>query len=469
MADRKDQNAKQFTREEIAAINPKYKGKPENFKRGFKPRFSKDDGKQAGPSEPRVDRDRNQKSQPSIPKPSNQGPSPKTIVAKESPIFNESIFTPHITVRENQRRTRFTPTMAQVGPLMDDVWNSMCAKNEQISKRLTFEAFRYFVIALCWLRIINLKSTTGQPMSDEEVQIRDQTSELEFNIPDPIYQFLHVFGEIIGYGTGQSMQPEFPPIPTREIGGIGGFYNNLANNNNINTLYEEIPCLGVTAEALCQSLNLAQAPGTRYASAMTINNRPVSDNLLGYRALSYRRNEAIDFLQRNGVTQQNFPSTVQNTGFNIQIALTISEIMGKLTGFKIHTTKMKTLSSVGSSAQLTITRPVNLRIGNNPDMCSNAEVRTTALASYPDVTFGIAQYATPQLLKESSLDPDASIGSRTWCCITFDANNPIPAQWVANRNVRRNLPQEYFAERFEVISQDLKSLRVTTLQTMAKD
>lgn len=66
------------------------------------------------------------------------------------------------------------------------------------------------------------------------------------------------------------------------------------------TLYEELPCLGVLAHAVQQSVsNAAAGP---YKSILTYDGQQPTENLPGFRPLGYRRSEAKNLAASVGIT-----------------------------------------------------------------------------------------------------------------------------------------------------------------------
>lgn len=89
------------------------------------------------------------------------------------------------------------------------------------------------------------------------------TENSTFVVPEPIMTQLSVIGTT-QTTTRERLFPEFPSLPIEEINGHGGYYGRISEQNH--NLYEELPCLGVTSEALRASISNA-APGP-YPSAL---------------------------------------------------------------------------------------------------------------------------------------------------------------------------------------------------------
>lgn len=125
----------------------------------------------------------------------------------------------------------------------------------------------------------------------------------------------------------------------------------------LHNLYEELPCLGVLAEAVRQSISDA-GPGP-YVSSLDINqeNR-VNQNLLGYKSLGVRRAEAKNLAFSSRITHIAFPCYPENTGLNFEFLNSISSILSLTKTFKNSDVVFSTLSETGAQSQIVISRPV---------------------------------------------------------------------------------------------------------------
>lgn len=243
---------------------------------------------------------------------------------------------------------------------------------------------------------------------------------------------------------------------------MGGYYGILDDDNH--NLYEEIAQLGVLAESIQTALG-DTLPG-EYASAVAPPELAVNQNLLGYCPLGIRRTEAKNFFLNLGITQDEFAQNPNNTGFNFDLIYSISDWLGTKTTFKNEKIHFENFPSEGGQAQAVISHPV---VDNaiNVRNCMG-HIVGTALMRDNKTTFGIAQFTLFQMMKEPVINPlhHAAINARAWCCVDFTQANPTPEAWIANRNIRRNIPAEYNARRFETISVNNGNLRKSTVRAM---
>lgn len=368
-----------------------------------------------------------------------------------------SVFTSNIAVRETRQRQTFTPSAPALIEITRQSYAEMLTDDPQLNKALLPEFLDYYSTALLWLRIINLKQRNSQALTEAEQDILMLTQTTNFCVPEPILLQLKQLGNICTMGK-QHLYPEFPPLPVVEVNHQPGYYGALEIGNaadpHVHNLYEEIPCLGVLAEAVRNSISDAQ-PG-RYASSLDIDaqNR-VNNNLLGFRPLGIRRGEAKNLAFSVGVTPDEFPCNPDNTAFNYELICAISSVVSTTKTFKNTDIVFSTLAEVGAQSQAIISRPL-VQAGRLNIL---GETRTTSLNQETSSCYGSAVFFGSQLMKT----PGPNNNHNTWLCINL-AN--IPAQWVNNRNERRNLPIQYQQEVFQAISLDASTYRISIIKQL---
>lgn len=402
----------------------------------------------------------------SLPPPSNTHIMNNPTKLKEEPIFREAVFAPDITIRENNMRTTFTPSCVGVIPIVNNMWMEYRADDNQIDKTITVEGVRYYATGLLWCRIAQLKRANQLNMTEQEQQLLDMCDSTEFNVPSPLAIYLKALGEIQTSTTGQTLIPDFPPMPIEEVNNYTGYYGPINNHNH--NLYEEIPCLGVMAEAVRQTVS--NTPPGRYVSSLDTPNVPVNSNLLGFEPLAVRRNEGKNFYISLGITQQDFDESILGTAFNYDLMYAVSQWITTRTTFSIDKMKIENMSKHGSQMQTILQHP-QLVGTNRVQRNILSEVNNTSLSNESVTNFGAAYYCTFQLYKESPVIQgiNLSITSGAWCCRTYtgaDAEHTIPPEYIENRNQRRNLPIEYSSNRFSTISVSVSQLRRRTITKM---
>lgn len=287
-------------------------------------------------------------------------PPPSHTLAMQNPtplkndlIFKDDIFAPEIVVRELNSRMNFDVNLAAIPELSDDIYREIKTDKTQIDKQMLPEALRYYSTGLTWIRIANLKDGSQQQVSDQEQQLLAQTRDINWSVPEPLYVYLKSIGTLKTDSTLQSLIPHFPNMPIEAINNRNGFYG-LINVNNHNN-YEEIPCLGIAAEALQHALS--NEPAGRYPSVLDTQNIQVNSNLLGFENLTNRRNEAKQAFNSIGITHQIFPESIPLTAFNMDLMLLISQWLTTTNTFKIQSVNFKSLGLNGGQHLTIIQRP----------------------------------------------------------------------------------------------------------------
>lgn len=453
--------------------NPRYKGK--NYNSNFvHPNANKQESSESWSQQ--VDQEQNPQPKPAatnykgkpladkLPLPHATRALKNPTPLREDPMFEQSIFGTEIKVSEHNARTKFNPSCASLIPITNEVWGELTVDQNQANKQMLVEGIRYYSTALMWTRFIQLKSETSQVLTTEEEKLQQLTNANTFNVPQPIYLWLNALGVVKCTSTGQTLIPQFPELPIQQVDGHGGYFGMIdVNNHNI---YEEIPSLGVCAEALRQALSDAQ-PGP-YQSSIVAEPLNANNNLPGFSDLGTRTNEARSFFSAIGVTENEFPETVAHTAFNIELMCKISDWIGDTVTFKMQPIHFRKLGINGAQAQTVISRPKTsaLRIINISD-----RIKGTALSRNSSTTFGLAHYCLFQLMKENYAVPNNNPSQNTcsWSCVAWtgeDDATTVPQAWIDNRNTRRNIPAEYTAERFSSLCQQVGNLRRRMIKDM---
>lgn len=374
----------------------------------------------------------------SLPPPRHLHDASHVKLTEVSPA-DSAIFSRSVSVRETNNNVTFTPAAPAALDVSRETYLQILTDDANFSKVVLPEYTDYYTTALVWFRIITLKAKNRQALTAIEEDIRQLIESLQLCVPEPIFLQLRALGNVVS-PTGQHLYPEFPPLPVEQIGGFGGYYGEL--DENTHNLYEELPCLGVTAEAVRQTVSVA--PAGPYVSALAPQNQPCNGNLLGFRPLGHRRQEPKDFAAQRGITNDQFRCYPPNTMINIEFLSAISDQLALTKTFRLNDVVFSTLSEIGGQAQTTVQHPI-------PDVgtrCSQGEVRVTSLSKVSSSVFGSGAFFLPQLMKE----PGGLNQHNTWCCITGADLHPIPPAWIQNRNIRRNLPDQYATEAFTSVS-----------------
>jgi len=320
------------------------------------------------------------------------------------------------------------------------------------------EYLDYYNTACIWMSLVSLKKKNGESLTAEEQLLLEDVQVSSFNLPEPILRQVQTIGNIVS-STGQHLYVSSPSLPTAGLCGFGGYYGDLQPpadgvDNNIHNLYEEIPCLGVLAEGI-RNLIGNGAPGP-YDSNITYEGRQPGPNLLGFRPLNSRRNEAKNLAFDNGITKVAFRDFPANTGYNSDLMSAISNLLATTSTFKITPVVFPSLADSGLPAQLIITQP---KEGNHALCVRSKQIPATFLNASPEMA-GVSLFFNPQLVKNPGNHNDHS----TWCVIPPQPTHPIPEEWVQNRNIRQNtLPTQYRQSVFISASQNVPTYRRNVL------
>ncbi|KAF6198426.1 hypothetical protein GE061_008174 [Apolygus lucorum] len=243
--------------------------------------------------------------------------------SSQSAVRNEPIlssaFSTDFAVSEEQHVTEFTPAMTNLMLVANECLVQYSTDDTRLERSMIPEAFRYYFVAIAWIRIIALKDLQRQPLTQDERNVLSALVAEKFTIPEPLDVYIKQYGSVVP-STESHLYPAFPPLPVQQVNGFGGYYGPL--NVDTHNLYEEIPCLGVAAEAVRRSLTNDE-PG-HYQSALTTQDLIANENLLGYEDLSLRLAEAKAKLLKLGISSTRFPEIVPSTGLNIRILQFVS-------------------------------------------------------------------------------------------------------------------------------------------------
>ncbi|KAJ8978102.1 hypothetical protein NQ317_018968 [Molorchus minor] len=251
---------------------------------------------------------------PPLPKPTQLHGTSKVSMSTASPA-DSSIFSTGISVRENVARCTFAPSTPALIEISRQTYSELITDDPSLSKIVLPEYLDYYSTAMLWFRILTLKAKNSQALTVQEQETLELIQTSSFLLPEPILLQLRAIGNIVT-STKQHLYPEFSPLPSEVIAGFGGYYGQLVPpaaaapvavhgaatppppvvDNMLHNLYEEIPCLGVVAEAIQASIG--DVPPGRYQS------RVVFQAHTSPTPLGHRRNEAKNLAIENNITPQ---------------------------------------------------------------------------------------------------------------------------------------------------------------------
>lgn len=345
-----------------------------------------------------------------------------------------SLFSLGVRTREVAPLETFSPMNPSLMDVSRTTYKEITTDVPTLENTILPEYMDYYFTAIYWLRAISLKEKNSQEMTQQEKDISRLTRSLTFCLPEPLFLEVRQTGNVLT-PLRQHLKTKFPPLPHHILQGHGGYFGatlppDPGVNNTIHNLYEELPCLGVAAAAIRAALS-DMDPGP-YQSAVTFQGLQPNSNLVGFRDIGFRSNEAKILAQDCGITDQLFPSYPNNTSFNLKLITSMSNILAKTDTFKNSEVVFENLTDTGAQSQLIITHPEP----TENSTCSRGEQVNTSITREATSVYGSATFFNSQLIKENGLDDDPGY----WCLFSPTEEIPIPQPWIENRNIRRNLP-----------------------------
>ncbi|APG78157.1 Capsid [Hubei tetragnatha maxillosa virus 8] len=458
MADNGEHNNEQvkvLTRDEIAKVNPNYRGKPENFKPNHK-RGPQQQRRRTGPKGPEVPPPRHK----DVP----QTPTPQ----RNDSIIAEAIFGVNVSVQPIEPLQNFQISNANYIPLVNETFDQYSADERMLNRTLCREEFVYYCILLLWFRMLEIKAKQrGVVLISQEKDIRKAVADLTFNVPQPIQTYLSQIGNVTDK-MGKETEIRLPTLPIAQAGGHGGYHSATIDQESHN-LFEEVPTLGVAADAVMALASPDENSVQQNRLHIPAGSR-VNKNLLGFVGeVGPRRMEIRQRLHGQGITPTAFPEFVAHTRVNLKYALSISDIIQQFETFRNERVTLQNMTSAGGNTQIIITKPTDEDRNQN---WTSTTVQATAAANESTAQMGAAYVFGFQLHKEPGDDANPTIAASRWSCLERDPDAEVewdmPPAWIANRNARRDLPPGIGTERFRALSMNQGIITNQTVRRMIK-
>lgn len=398
---------KTYTNDEIKKIAPGYQRKPENFD----PERARKGKAKASPSKPKQERSAGP-STADVVAPTHMGLPQKPTAQRNGKFVTDAIFGPDAKIFPIEPRETFAISNANLPLLAKEVYQSYVPAEKQLDRLLAEEEMTYYATGLMWLRLLSVKAKQGrQAMTSAEKDIRKETQGDQFTVPQPLYIYLSQMGEIVDAG-GKTTELEIPPLPVAQAGGLGG-YHAAAIDQDTHNLFEEVPCLGITADAVMalQSPNLQ----ANYRVGFPVGAR-LTNNLCGsVPMIAAPRDEIKRRLTGQGITANVFPEFATNTRMNVRYMRQISDIISKFDMFRNEKVVIDNITNDGGDVQIVQTHPPDqgqrcdpwTRISVEPRSANLVEVAAIAAA----VSFGFQTY------KEPGHGETLTARSQSWSCL----------------------------------------------------
>lgn len=389
----------------------------------------------------------------------NRSKQPSVKTTEES-LANESVFEPDCGFHSAQREIDFTPSATGWTDLIDQTYAEL--RNDKgilVSKDMPIEALRYYASCVFWLRAISLKLWLGRDLTDAEVAIQRAFEGKSLVLPEPIFLAIKAIGRT-KTKNGETLSPVLPDVPTTVTADIpGGLGIITAANHNV---YEELPVVGPTYQG-CYERSLTTNAGV-YASVFAPVDTTASRNLQGFRPLVTCRQDSLALLASMGFEGQGIqPRSISNSGINFNAVKTVSNLLSRITAFKIVETDIFSIPATGSIAQIIEAIPDQTGV-DQQQLAYEADVALQCYSNESKSHIGISMFVGLNQYKSIGLQNDIT----SWSCITFTDAAPVPADFIANRNDRRNLPNRFSDRVFYTAVQNVRDLRTIVISKLAK-
>jgi hypothetical protein len=240
--------------DEIRKIAPRYKGKPENFKR-------EKVGKPQSAQKPAPIWEKEKKG------PKSENPIKGEFVDREQrpwpqqneSIISEAIFGVDVHVVPIHPRDNFSTNLSKLPDFAVETYHPYKPDEKNFDRQLIKEDLAYYSTGLMWLRLVDIKLKQGrQALTSAEKDIKKVTQDVEFNVPQPIHAFLTQIGSVTDK-MGKETEVDIPMLPQTVNQGFGGYHNATINTETHN-LYEEIPSLGIAGDMLMTAASPDEEP-----------------------------------------------------------------------------------------------------------------------------------------------------------------------------------------------------------------
>lgn len=449
-------DTKTYTAEEIKLIAPRYKGKPENFKPGFKK--EKKDVKV--PKVPKEERNI------TIPPPTHANTGSKPTEQRNESIISEAIFGVDITVTEIAPKQSFSTNFSKIQDLTLDIFDAYRADEPMLDRKLCKEELLYYSTGLVVMKLIEVKAKQEDSvLTSEEKSIRKAVTAESFNVPQPLFAALSQIGTYTDK-MGKETLLEIPNLPTHVVQNFGGYHAKSINEDTHN-LFEEVPSLGIAGDMVMALASEDAEPTPNFHVAIP-SNATITDNLLGKTSLiGERRPEIRQRLAGYGISVNRFDEYVPHTRFNLKYLRSISDIIGKFETFKIEKVVLRNLSMAGGETQVVKTTPSE---ANELETWRQRTVQSTSSSTSSTAVIGAANCFGFQLYKEDGQGDNRAEKTANWSCIQGIGDTPwqMPDDWYNNRNDRRNLPAVLGTPRFRAISVRQDNVLYNAVRRMIK-
>lgn len=441
---------KSYSLEEMRKIAPNYRGDPKNF-----------DPEKLGKRNPRPTPKPMARKESTKPKLSGEIPTPAHINTPQTPtpqrnesIISEAIFGADVSVIPIDPRQNFASSYAKIVDVAKETYGNYLADNKQMDRVFAEEEFSYYCIALLWVRLIDIKAKQGRvALTTEEKEVRKVMADKIMNVPAPIHAYLSQIGNVVDK-MGKETEIEVPNFPIAQAQNMGGYIANAITAENHN-VWEEVPCLGIAADVVMAVASNVAQPQVAIRIGIPLGSY-ITSNLPGFKqAINVeRRVEIRQRLAGQNITAAEFPEYIQGTRFNLRYLQSLSDLIGQQETYRVEKMNLQSLTANGGESQVIITRPIP---GDESlDTWRNCNVQATSAACESTAQMGASFVFGFQIYKEEGPGPDATQRAMRWSCLAPILDNPdeafvpwvMPANWIANRNDRRNLPAGIGTERF---------------------
>lgn len=451
---------KLYSQEEIKKIAPGYRGKAENFNPS---RMGKKSSKPPPPRQNKAGPSTSDVPQPKL-LDSNKVPTPQ----RNESMISDAIFGVDVKVQAIDPRQNFSTSFARLPSISDEIFQQYRADNNLLDRHIVKEEFVYYATALLWFKLIDVRAKQGRiALTSAEKDIRKAIQDKSFNVPQPLYIYLSQIGNVTDK-MGKETEIEIPNLPTTINQNFGGYHALAVTEQH--SLFEEVPSLGIAADAVMAVASADENPVQTNRVTLPVGSVQNGNLLCFSNNIGPRRVEIRQRLNGQGITPTAFPEMIASTRLNMRYILSLSDIVGAQSTFRVEKVVFPNLTLSGGETQIIMTRPVE---DENPGMSwTQTNVQATSAGCESTAQMGAAAMFGFQAYKEQGPGANDTERCVTWSCIqasaVAEAPWAIPPAWVATRNERRNMPPGIGTERFRALSQNQSTITYDVIRRMIK-
>lgn len=371
----------------------------------------------------------------------NKGPPPPTgkFGAKENSglkvdKINDEAFMPEPNAElRDVPKQHYVHTGADgLDELVHRVFTLLKAKNPGFARRIPESAFGYYCAVATWCRMLYVHELNGGFITyDESNFVRALQANL-LKLPKPIATFVNSIGNATLPGSGD-VKFRLKEHEYERAAGITGWFGQV--NELTHWLYASYPCLAVYVRRMQRDLDAVEIgpwnlpPGINPGIAAAGN---PTRNMLGWAPTVDLRQDAVHFLNENGVEEAMFRSENGSLPINYDLLASIRDELTSSRGFDMLDMEFDSAGSAGVLITEKVFRdnlyaPFSMNILKETELFVESPLKIDAKAAYGGGTF------LYRLWKDAIIGTD-DVERRSWCVYEFGDFINVPDEWHDTRN-----------------------------------